>query len=34
MFALGPKPDSLDPGKYGGGYEQYILPCLFEGLVT
>lgn len=30
----GPEPDGLDPGRYGGGFELYLLPSLFEGLVS
>jgi ABC-type oligopeptide transport system substrate-binding subunit len=33
-FALGPEPDGLDPAGYGGGFEQYVLPSLFEGLIS
>ena len=33
-FALGPEPEGLDPAKYGGGFELYILPSLFEGLIA
>jgi ABC-type oligopeptide transport system substrate-binding subunit len=33
-FALGPEPDGLDPGNYAGGFELYILPSLFEGLIS
>lgn len=30
----GPEPDVLDPAQYGSGFELYILPSLFEGLVS
>ena len=33
-FALGPEPDGLDPGTFNGGFELYILPSLFEGLIS
>jgi ABC-type transport system substrate-binding protein len=33
-FALGPEPDGLDPAGFSGGFEQYILPSLFEGLIS
>ena len=33
-FALGPEPDGLDPAGFNGGSEQYILPSLFEGLIS
>ena len=33
-FALGPEPDGLDPVAFSGGFEQYILPSLFEGLIS
>jgi ABC-type oligopeptide transport system substrate-binding subunit len=33
-FALGPEPDGLDPSAYATGFELYILPSLFEGLVS
>jgi oligopeptide transport system substrate-binding protein len=33
-FALGPEPQSLDPAKYGGAFEVFILPSLFEGLIS
>jgi oligopeptide transport system substrate-binding protein len=33
-FALGPEPDGLDPVNYNGGFELYILPSLFEGLIS
>jgi oligopeptide transport system substrate-binding protein len=33
-FALGPEPDGLDPVNFNGGFELYILPSLFEGLIS
>ena len=33
-FALGPEPDGLDPANFNGGFEQYILPSLLEGLIS
>ncbi len=32
--APGPEPDGLDPVNYSGGFELYILPSLFEGLIS
>jgi ABC-type oligopeptide transport system substrate-binding subunit len=33
-FALGLEPDGLDPAGYNAGFEFYILPSLFEGLIS
>jgi oligopeptide transport system substrate-binding protein len=34
-FALGPEPNTMDPAKYDGEEsETFILPSLFEGLIT
>ena len=33
-FALGLEPETLDPAKSAGGFELYVLPSLFEGLIT
>jgi len=33
-FAFGSEPDGLDPGRYTGGFEVYILPSLFECLIS
>ena len=33
-YVLGAEPDSLDPTLYSGGFESYVIPAMFEGLVS
>src|SRR6478609_2242238 len=34
VFQIGDEPDTLDPSLSQGGSEEFILPSLFEGLLT
>src|SRR4051812_3591073 len=31
-YVLGAEPESLDPARYSGGFESFVIPALFEGL--
>jgi oligopeptide transport system substrate-binding protein len=34
VFQIGAEPETLDPAKSEGGSEEFIVPSLFEGLLT